>query len=242
MTQTDQSARKMSVINIMGFVNNIKTKPLNKHILIVIIGSFIFIGAGFLNFSDEYLKGWSHQNPVIGYILFGFTVLALVPIAIGIRKIADLVFTNHIRKTGRLASLWLLLYAGAVLLDLMVGGWPMVAVLSMVSLIASRIMGFYFLSNMFRRIRKRFDIIVPSFVFLFYGIFYVLTSIIGGIAGIAQDDQMTNLIFVFNGILESALIVLVGIFLIINFYRIWKLLNKDTASSIILKQSNISNR
>ena len=242
MVQTKQAIRKTSTINLTSFVHNLKTKPMNKHIFIVILGSLIFMGAGFLNFSDEYFKGWSQQNPVLGYLLFGFTVLALVPIAIGIRKLAVSAFTNQIRKTGRYTGLWLLLYTGAVLLDLLVAGWPMVAILSLALLICSRIIGFYFLSKMFSRIRASFDIRVSSFIFFFYGIFYILTSIIGGIAGIAQDDLMTNLIFIFNGVLESVLIILVGVFLIINFYKIWKLLNRDTSSALSLKRNSIPNQ
>ena len=241
MVQTEQATRKTLIINLTGFVHKLRNNPENKQILIIILGSVIFMGAGFLNFSDEYFKGWSQQNPVIGYLLFGFTVLALVPIAIGTRKLANSSFRNQIRKTGRLTGFWLLLYTGAVLLDLLVAGWPMVAVLSMALLIGSRIIGFYFLSKMFSRIRVNFDIRVSSFIFLFYGIFYILTSIIGGIAGIAQDDLMTNLIFVFNGILESILIILVGGFLIINFYKIWLLLNRDVDSSQSLNPSTNSN-
>jgi len=240
MVQTDQATRKIPATNFSSFVQKLKTNSVNKHILVIILGSIIFIVAGFLNFSDEYFKGWSQQEPVIGYLLFGFTVLALVPISIGIKKLVNLAFTNHIRKNGNHTSLWLLLYAGAVLLDLLLAGWPLVSILSMVLLVVSRVFGFYFLSKMFSKIRLSFKIKVASFIYLFYGIFYLLTSIIGGIATLAQDDIMTNLIFVFNGIFESALIVLVGLFLIIDFYRIWKLLNKDSVSVISPKKNNAS--
>ncbi len=192
-------------------------KRVKKYILAIYFGSALFIIAGFLNLVDEYFKGWSQRIPVIGYILFAFTACSLIPIAIGIQKITKDSFQYQATKAGKASSIWLITYGIAIVADIIFFGWIMIATITLLLILFSRVLGFYYLKKVFDKIKFYTEFNISSWAYLAYGCYYLILSLFGGLAALVSDDIITNMIFIFNGIGESIFIVAIGIKLIVDF-------------------------
>lgn len=213
---TDVSNRKANMNNGENQHNS------RKYTLILIGGSILFIASGILNFVDGFLKGWSISSPVIGYILFAFTACSLIPIAYGINKIAKHFFTFQTKKAGKMASLWLFSYGIAIAVNLIFYGMYLITTIVMVLIIFARVLGFYYIKKTFDKIAFYTNLKINGWTYFLYGIYSLVVSLLGGLSSLANDTLMTNLIFAFNGVIESIFIVIVGVKLILDFYRVNK--------------------
>ncbi len=210
MTQIENIGMIESVMKISKREDSSFQQKVNRLSIMIISGCLLFLVSGLLNFTDEYFKGWSYTQPVLGYLLFGFTVSCLVPIAIGFRKLSETAFVEMPRKNAGQASWWLLCYALTVLLNLVLMGWPMVSSFVGFTIIIARILGFYYLYKAFMKIRVRSNLPIGGFLYLLYGGFYILTAILGGMASLVNDFILTNIIFIFDGVIESVLIIIIS--------------------------------
>ncbi|NPD87427.1 MAG: hypothetical protein HGN29_01805 [Asgard group archaeon] len=234
MTQTDSLVMKGSSSKTCIKINLSYQQKAKRSTIIIIFGCFLFFVSGILNFTDEYLRGWSLTKPFLGYLLFGFTVTCLVPIAIGIKEIVTISFADSSRKYAKQAFQWLLIYALTVLVNIIVMGWPIMAIFVSITIVFARILGFYFLSKAFKKIKYLSNLNVGGFLYNLYGVFYVIIATLGGLGSLFSDDSITNLVFIFNGIIESVLIILLSIKIVydILLIRNFKIKGKTKESSI----------
>ena len=243
MTQTDRANLEIKTDLIPKKINHFLQNKINKSTALVLCGCCLFFASGILNFTDEFLKGWSTARPFLGYLLFGFTVACLIPIAFGIKTTVTLAFADASRKLMKQASKWLLCYALAVLINIIVMGWPLIASIVAFTIVIARILGFYYLTIAFKKIKYLTDLKVGGFLYPIYGVFYIVIAALGGVASIVNDEVITNLIFVSNGIIESSLIVLISIKIA---YDIWMIrdfkvkgkIKEDSIQKIYEKQRN----
>ncbi len=141
----------------------------------------------------------------------------MIPIAIGIQKITKDSFQYQATKAGKAASIWLITYGVAIVVDIAFFGWFMIATITLLLTLFSRVLGFYYLKKVFDKIEFYTDFSISSWTYLAYGCYYLILSLIGGVASLVSDDIVTKMIFIFNGIGESIFIVAIGIKLIVDF-------------------------
>jgi hypothetical protein len=141
----------------------------------------------------------------------------LIPIAIGIQKITKDSFQYQATKAGKATSIWLITYGIAIVVDIVFFGWFMIATITLLLTLFSRVLGFYYLKKVFDKIKFYTDFSISSWMYLAYGCYYLILSLIGGVASLVSDDIVTKMIFIFNGIGESIFIVAIGIKLIVDF-------------------------
>ena len=234
MIQTDSISSKTDSSKIPEKTEVFFHQKINRYTIIVIGGCFLFFISGILNFIDEYLKGWSYTRPILGYLLFGFTVLCLIPIAIGTREIVTNSFTSSSRILIKQASRWLHIYALTVLLNIIVMGWPLVSIIVSVTIIFGRVLGFYYLSKSFKKIGHLSNLKIGGFLYQIYGLFYIVIAILGGVASIVNDEAISNLVFISNGFIESTLIILISVKISYDILQIrkYKIIGKANISGI----------
>ena len=219
----------------------VKENYVNQYSNYVIIGASLFIISAIINIIDKVFKGWSYYYTFIGYILFLFTVCSLFPIAWGIKELTDIYFVDHVTKSGKQTFNWLIVYAGAVVLDMLLLGWMITAGFVGLAIIFGRVLGFIKLNKTFLKIKDLFSINIGSFFYLIFGYFSIITTILGGAASAANDETFSRILYIFNGPIDSLIMIAVGIKLIIDVLRIRKLIiNKDikpysTKTSLFVK-------
>ncbi|MCG3226772.1 MAG: hypothetical protein H7645_07625 [Candidatus Heimdallarchaeota archaeon] len=213
----------------------------NKYSNYVIIGGILFIVSAIVNIIDKMLQGWSTSHLSLGYIIFLFTILGLFPIGWGIKELTDIYFVDHVTKSGKQTFNWMIIYAGAVVLDIILLGWALTAGFVGMAIIFGRVMGFLLLNKTFVKIRDLFNIKIGSVFYLIFAYYAVITTVFGGVANSVDDIVFQKILFIFNGPLDSLIMIVVGVKLMIDVFRIRKLiLEKDikpysTKSSLFVK-------
>jgi len=202
--------------------NRIDNTPIHRNYILLMSGSILLILSGILNIIDQVLIGWSYRIIPLRYVLFCFTVIGLIPIAIGLRNLTEMYFIEHITLVGRQASLWLLFYSVSVVLDLVLIGWPITAPFVGYAVIFGRILGFLKLNRTFTKIKDIFDLKIGSIFYIIFAWYSVIISILNSIANWAQDISFEIGMFALKGLIETILLVLVGIKLIIDSTRLRK--------------------
>ncbi len=224
----------------MASENNLK-KPIKKYTGLVYLSAILLTAGGILNFVDKYLFGWSIRVEYLGYFIFGFATVSLIPLAISIREITDIYFVDHVTKEGKETARWLWIYGASVAVNFVLVGWPLVAPFVSVIIIVGRVMGFYKLNKLFTRIKNLFKINVGSFFYILFGFYSIIISTLASVANWADDDIFFGFLFAFDGIIESLLIITVAVKLTIDFRRIQKFILTEgikpysTKSSLFVK-------
>ncbi|MCG3221021.1 MAG: zinc ribbon domain-containing protein [Candidatus Heimdallarchaeota archaeon] len=213
----------------------------NKYSNYVTIGGILFIVSAIVNIIDKMLRGWSYSHVSLGYIIFLFTILGLFPIGWGIKELTDIYFVDHVTKVGKQTFKWMIIYASAVVLDIILLGWAMTAGFVGMAIIFGRVMGFSKLNKTFVKIKDLFNIKIGSVFYLIFAFYGVITTVFGGIANSVDDEVFQRVLYIFNGPIDSLIMITVGVKLIIDVFRIRKLiLEKDikpysTKSSLFVK-------
>ncbi len=197
-------------------------QPIRIHSIIIFLGCILFIIVSFLNIAYNLYFNNAEYFQLIGYVLFTFSAISLLPIAYGIHAITDIYFVDHITKTGKQTALWMTAFSAAVLLDMAVLGWPFLAGLTGYVVVLGRIFGFYMLNKLFKKIDKIFSLKIGSAFYSIYAFFSIIVSVIAAISSSAQDEVFYAFLVTFNGFVESGLMIVVGIKLIIDVSRIRK--------------------
>jgi len=169
----------------------------------------------------------SENYVLVGYVLFAISAASLLPIAFSIHQITDIYFVDHITKKGKHVAIGLYFYAGSILLDMAVLGWPFVSGIIGFTLIFGRIYGFTQMNKLFTKIKSIFGLKIGSVFLILFAYFSVIVSIISGVADFAQDVSFNYFLLLFNGIVESALMVIIGVKIIIDFKRIQKFILQE---------------
>ena len=194
--------------------------PIRKYSNLVIYGSISFMLLGLLNIADQLIWFLSARNQIVGYIFISLVSLSLLPIGWGLREITDIYFVDHITKAGNQAAIWIFLYAGSVLFDMMTFGFPLTAGFVGLALIFGRVIAYLKLNKLFEKIRSIFDLKIGSFFYILFAYFAIIISVLGAISNYANDVTFEIFIRVFDGSIESLLMIIVGIKLIIDVTRI----------------------
>ena len=201
---------------------------IKKHTFLVIGGSILFIIAGILNILDRFFFYWSFQTEFLGYVLFALTAISLFPIAQGIKELTDVFFVDHITKTGKQIFTWMMIYAGAVVLDMVLLGFPPTAGFVGIAILFGRVFAFLKLNKVFNQIKSIFEIRVGSIIYTIFAYYTIIFTLLGGIANASSDASVEILILIFKGPIESILMIIVGIKLIIDILRVRRLIiNKE---------------
>ncbi|NPD88208.1 MAG: hypothetical protein HGN29_05775 [Asgard group archaeon] len=213
----------------------------NKYTNYVTIGGILFIVSAIVNIIDKMLKGWSFSHVSLGYIIFLFTILGLFPIGWGIKELTDIYFVDHVTKVGKQTFNWFMIYAGAVVLDIILLGWALTAGFVGIAIIFGRVIGFLTLNKTLVKIRDLFNIKTGSVFYLIFAFYGVITTVFGGIANSVEDEVFQRVLYVFNGPIDSLIMILVGVKLILDVFRIRTLIfEKDikpysTKSSLFVR-------
>ena len=195
-------------------------RPVYRNNYLLLSGSILLILSGILNIIDQVFIGWSYRIVPLRYILFGLTIIGLIPIAIGIRNCTEMYFIEHITLVGRQAFMWLLFYSVAVVLDIVLIGWPITAPFVGYAVIFGRVLGFLKLHRTFTKIKDIFNLKIGSIFYILFAWYSVIISILNSIANWAQDITFEYGMFALKGLIETILLVIVGIKLIIDSTRI----------------------
>jgi len=197
---------------------------LRKYSFFVIGGSILFIIAGILNILDRFFFYWSFQTEFLAYVLFALTAISLFPIAQGIKEITDVFFVDHITKTGKQVFTWMMIYAGAVVLDMVLLGFPPTAGFVGIAILFGRVIAFLKLNKVFDQIKTIFKIRVGSIFYIIFAYYTIIFTLLGGIANASSDVSVEILILIFKGPIESILMIIVGIRIIIDILNVKKLI------------------
>jgi hypothetical protein len=200
-------------------------------------GAALFIVSAVINIVDKLIQGWSFYYRFIGYILFLFMIIGLFPIAWGLRELTDIYFVDHVTKLGKQTSNWLFIYAGAVVLDMFLLGWGITAGFIGIAIIFGRVIGFVKLNKTFVKIKDLFNIKVGSAFYLIFAYFGVLTTVLGGVSNAVEDETFSYVMYIFNGPVDSLIMILVAIKLIIDVFRIRKLIAEKEIKPYATKSS-----
>ena len=216
---------------------SVKEKTLiQKNTLLILIGCIVFSSVGILNILFRFTPLLPNLFPkliisndpelitsvfnIIGYVMYSITFASLLPIGIGIRNITDIYFVDHITKSGRQTATWIFIYSGAVLLDMISLGWAIISGFVALAIIVGRVMSFIKINKTFDKIKRIFDVNIGSFFYILFAYYAIITMTLGAVANYAGDIEFEVYLAVFNGVIESALMIIVGIKLIIDIYRI----------------------
>ena len=210
--------------------------PIEKNTRLVLIGSIIFACMGVLNIAYQFTPIFPIMFPklmashdigaimfvyqTISYVLYSITFISLIPLAIGIRNITDIYFVDHITKAGKQTAFWILLYAIVVPLDMITLGWPVISGMIALAIIVGRVMAFRQINITFEKIKRIFDVKVGSFIYILFAFYSLIVMTLGAIAEYSEDIVFQINLSIFNGAIESGLMIIVGIKLIIDVYRI----------------------
>ena len=193
---------------------------LKNHLVIISIGCVLFVIEAFLNVYHQFLQRHSQNYVLTGYIFFAISAISILLIAVGIHQLTEVYFVDHITKAGKYAMYGLLAYSGSILVDLLVLGWPVTAGIVGFTLIFGRIYGFTRLNKVFKKIKTIFGIKIGTIFLPIFAYFSVLISITSGIANFSQDLDFRSYLLLFNGAIESILMVIIGIKIIVDCFRI----------------------
>ncbi len=236
---------------------NIKDRtPIQNQTILVLIGCIVFILMGLLNILFRFTPMVATLFPkllisgdinrirlvfnTIGYVLYSVTFASLIPIGIGIRNITDVYFVDHITKSGQQTATWIFIYSASVLLDMLSLGWPVISGFVAIALIAGRVMAFVKINKTFEKINRIFDVKIGSFIYILFAYYSIITMVLGAIANYAEDLEFEVYLAVFNGVVESALMILVGIKLIIDFFKLKKFLEESNILPYSAKKAYLS--
>ncbi len=211
--------------------------PVIRNYFLLVGGSILLILSGIMNIIDQVFIGWSYRIVPLRYVLFCFTVIGLIPIAIGIRNLTEMYFIEHITVVGKQTFLWLIYYSVAVVLDLVLVGWPVTAPFVGYAVIFGRVIGFHKLNRTFVKIKDIFDIKIGGFFYIMFAWYSVIISILNSIANWARDVQFEIGMFALKGLIETILLVLVGIKLIVDSTRIRKFLLESDIKPYSIKRT-----
>ncbi len=214
--------------------------PIQKQSILVLIGCIVFISMGVLNILFRFTKLIPLLFPkllisndpdlillvfnIIGYVMYSVTFASLIPIAIGIRNITDIYFVDHITKAGKQTATWIYIYSGAVLLDMITLGVPLIAGFVALAIIVGRVMSFTKINKTFEKIKSVFNVKIGSFFYLLFAYYSLITMVLGAVANYSNDDSFSIYLAIFNGSIESALMIIVGLKIILDIFRIKKFL------------------
>ncbi|MHA1303589.1 MAG: hypothetical protein ACTSQE_04215 [Candidatus Heimdallarchaeaceae archaeon] len=201
-----------------------KTNPVHKYFWLTICGSVLFISAALVNISNRTVQYLVATSWVFNWLFVAFIASSLIPIAIGVGEIIDLYFKDHVRRDGLQMRTSLLIFAvGEILKPLTLGSVVFGSFALLVSLFF-RAFGFRKLDHAFSKIRKITDIKTGGLVYQFYGFYSIIVTVIATLANAAKDETMLIYLLIFNGTIESILMIMVGIKLILDLIKIRKLI------------------
>jgi len=196
--------------------------PIKRYSNYVIFGSVMFILMGFVNLADQLVWFLAARNPFIGYTFISLTCLSLLPIALGLREITDIYFVDHITKAGQQTAMWIFLYAGTILFDMLTFGFPLTAGFVGLALIFGRVIAYLKINKLFVKINRIFGLKIGSFFYILFAYFAIIISVFGALSSYANDVTFQGFLRFFDGSIESLLMVIVGVRLIIDITRIKK--------------------
>ncbi len=201
-------------------MTEIQKTPIRKYSNIVIYGSIAFMLLGLLNIADQLLWYLSARSQIVGYLFISLVCLSLLPIGWGLREITDIYFVDHITKAGNQTAMWIFIYAGSVLFDMLTFGFPVTAGFVGLALIFGRVLAYLKLNKLFEKIKSIFNLKIGSFFYILFAYFAVIISVLGAVSSYANDVTFEIFIRVFDGSIESLLMIIVGLKLIIDVTRI----------------------
>ncbi|MCG3217130.1 MAG: hypothetical protein KAS63_10410 [Candidatus Heimdallarchaeota archaeon] len=211
--------------------------PIQKNTILLLSGSILIIISGLLNIVDQIFIGWSYRIPALRYILFCFTVVGLIPIAFGLRNITEMYFIEHITNVGNQAFTWLLFYSVAVVLDIVLIGWPITAPFVGYAIIFGRVLGFLKMNKTFVKINDVFNLKLGGIFYILFAWYSVIVSIMNSVANWAQDVTFEVGMFALKGLIETILLVIVGIKLIIDSQRIKRFIQESNIKPYSTKRT-----
>jgi len=230
--------------------------PIQKQLTIILIGCIVFILMGLLNilfrftpmiptlFPKLLISGNPNQIffvfQTIGYVMYSITFASLIPIGIGFRNITDIYFVDHITKSGKQTATWIFIYSASVLLDMLTLGWPVVSGFVAIALIVGRVMAFIKINKTFDKINRIFDVKVGSFFYILFAYYSIITMVLGATADYAGDLEFEVYLAIFNGVIESALMIVVGVKLIYDFFQIKRFIEKNNIQPYSTKKAFLS--
>jgi len=189
---------------------------INKFYFLAITGSILFTIAAAINLSNKTIQYLRAVNWFFDYIFAAVIALSLIPIALSFGGIAELYFKDHVRKEGIQGRTYLLIYAiGEILKPFTIGSVVFGSLAILISL-ASRAMGFRKIDLMLTRIKKITEIKVGSIVYQIFGFYSIIVSVIASIANAAGDEEFLIYLLVFNGTIETILMIMIGVKIIVD--------------------------
>ncbi len=217
--------------------------PIEKQALIIWIGSAVFISMGILNllfyFTPFFPVVYLYAN-TIGYVLYSITFTSLIPIGIGIRNITDIYFVDHITKSGQQTATWIFIYSASVLTDMLSLGFPVISGFVALALITGRVMAFVKLNKTFEKIKRIFDVKVGSFFYLLFAFYSIIIMVLGAVANYSESYDFEVFLAVFNGAIESILMVIVGVVLIADIIKLKKFIDESDIQPYAAKKAYLS--
>lgn len=230
--------------------------PIQIQARIIWIGCIVFILMGLLNILFRFTPMVPTLFPkliisgdldrirfvfqTIGYVLYSVTFASLIPMAIGIRNITDIYFVDHITKSGKQTATWIFIYSASVLLDMISLGWPMISGFVALALIVGRVLAFTKLNKTFEKIKRIFDIKVGSFFYLLFAYYAIITMVLGAVANYVRDVEFEVFLAIFNGAIESVLMIIVGAVLIYDVFQIKKFIEDSDIQPYSSKKAYLS--
>jgi len=226
-----------------------------KNARLVLIGSIIFALMGLLNIAYQFTPLFPRMFPnliasedidtiwfvyeTISYVLYSITFISLIPIGIGIRNITDIYFVDHITKSGKQTAFWIFVYAIAVPLDMITLGWAVIAGMIALSIIVGRVMAFRKIHITFEKIKRIFDVKIGSFLYLTFAFYSLIVMTLGALSSgdFSSDYAFQINLSIFNGAIESVLMILVAIKLIIDIYKIKNFVEEESIEPYSAKKA-----
>ncbi|MHA1222659.1 MAG: hypothetical protein ACTSSG_01370 [Candidatus Heimdallarchaeaceae archaeon] len=221
------------------------SKLIYKNYSIGLAGAVLLILAAIINNSYIFfLRFRISYNLAFLISSYGFLILmsiGTILVAISLREITDIYFVDHITKAGKSAAFWLFFYSSGFLVDMFLVGWPLTAGFAGMAILFGRFFGFKKINNVFVKIKDVFDLKISSIFYLLFSYYVVLVSLLSGIANYSQDVVFQTFIYVFNGPIDSLLLLLLAIRFIIDITRVKKFIIKtgikpyETKTSLFVK-------
>ena len=191
-------------------------KPITRSTTLVISGAVLFISAAVLLTVSRTVNYYVSVNWVFSWLFAAFIALSLIPIAIGFEQITYMYFADHISRDGNQMRLYLLIFAIGELLAPLVYFSVVFGSLALVLSLFTRALGFRKLDKSLIRIRNVTGIRTGSIFYQIYGFYPLITSILASIANAAEDESMLLYIFIFEGVVQALLMIIVGSKLLID--------------------------
>ncbi len=227
----DNNSASNKAKNEFSSSETLDTKPFRSRSLttffwLAIIGDVLFMLAGGVNLFVNSLRYMRSTSWIVDWLFTSFIAISLIPVAIGLGGIFDLYFTDHVRLYGIQMRTALLIYAvGEVLSPLTLGSVIFGSFALLLNLV-TRIIGFKKMDNALSRTSFIVDIKTGSILYQVFGYYSIIVTIVASIANAADDFDAIMFVFLFNGIIESVIMVLVGIKLFIDINRVKNLIIK----------------